>query len=159
MPELTGKSLRSGRDGLVRFIRTKKPQGKNEVTVVFDGKSDIRNPQRATADINPVRNTNYLQKNKISNGVKIIFTKEVSADEKIKQLVEKSPRPNQIVVVTDDKEIRYCVRPCGAKVISVREFIGKVTEDKGKRSIEKTLLSSEEESKITKELEKIWLKG
>ena len=141
MPELTGKSLRSGRDGLVRFIRTKKPQGKNEVTVVFDGKSDIHNPQEAITDI------------------KIIFTQKVSADEKIRQMVEKSSQPNQIVVVTDDKEIRYSVRPLGAKVISVREFIGKVTKGKGKYSIEKTLLSSEEESKITKELEKIWLKG
>lgn len=141
IPELTGKSLRSGRDGLIRFIRTKKPQGKNEVIIVFDGKSDIHNPQEAIADI------------------KIIFTQDISADEKIRQIVERSPRPSQIVVVTDDKEIRYSVRPLGAKVISVREFIGKVTEDKGKRSIEKALLSSEEESKITKELEKIWLKG
>ena len=70
MPELTGKSLRSGRDGLIRFIRTKKPQGKNEVIIVFDGKSDIHNPQEAIADINPVRYTSLKNsKAKLSNRV------------------------------------------------------------------------------------------
>ena len=47
---LTGKKLRTGREGLVKFIEQYKPQGSkhNEVTIVFDGKADVTSPEMKT---------------------------------------------------------------------------------------------------------------
>ena len=133
--------LKDSRQTLIRFIEILRPQGsrQNKVTVVFDGKKDMFSP--------PFRSE-----------VKVVFSRNESADEWIKKYVEKTARPKNCVVVTDDKEIKFFVRALGAKVISVKDFTGNTRKKFSPKIKEEKVLSSGEARKITKELEKIWLK-
>jgi len=83
---LTGKKLRSGREGLVKFIERYRPQGskRNSVTLVFDGQSDVSSPQ-------------------LKSSINVMFSKGESADEKIKRMVERSKNPKQIVVGIEEE--------------------------------------------------------
>ena len=142
---LTGKKLRSGREGLVRFIEHYHPQGsnRNQVTLVFDGKADVSSPR-------------------FKSPVIVIFSKGESADTKIKRMVEKSKNPKRIVVVTDDKEIMFYCRSIGAALSSVREFINNSTLRKKINSEyaseEKLDLDSAVAKRITEDLKKIWVR-
>jgi predicted RNA-binding protein with PIN domain len=140
---LTKGSLEDQRNQLVRYIEQNRPQGslENQVTIVFDGRSDV---------------FGYAS----SSFVKVVFSKDEAADEKIKRLVYESERKRNIVVVTNDREIQYSVRAAGAKAVKVEEFFGgakksgpQQKEKRSSKNISKTL-----EFKITDELEKIWLK-
>ena len=142
-PRLTKKRLKDSRVGLVRFIKEKRPQGskKNLVTIVFDGAPDM-----------PVRSS--------GTDIKVIFTKNESADDWIKRSVENTKNPKQIVVVSNDKQIRFYVRSLGAKILSVEEFIAEkqkfgLPDEPSQSKIE---LSSQQAQQITEELRKIWLK-
>lgn len=142
----TGKKLRSSREGLLRFIEIYRPQGssRNEVTVVFDGRADVvAGPQ-------------------IKSKVQVIFSKNESADEKIKRMVERSPNPSCIIVVSDDKEIIYYCRSLGARIKSTPEFLEKLINIPNKPQTadehDKPELNSEMATKITEQLKHIWLK-
>ncbi|MFH2137909.1 MAG: NYN domain-containing protein [Candidatus Omnitrophota bacterium] len=141
---LTGKKLRDGRDGLVRFIEKYRPQGsaKNEVTIVFDGKAEISSPA-------------------IQSSVQVIFSKNETADDKIKRMVESAGNSRQMVIVSDDKEIMFYCRSLGANVKSVKEFLDSSFAAKNRlkpaEKIEKAELSSDIADKITEDLKKLWL--
>ena len=103
-----------------------------------------------------------------SSLVRVIFTEQESADDKIKSIVEQSPLKKSIVVVTDDRDIKYAVRPLGATVMGVKEFWAKMkssaakqeSSHKASKAMEKEeekLISKTLEYKITSEFEKIWL--
>jgi hypothetical protein len=91
-----------------------------------------------------------------------VFSRQVEADEVIKRIVEKSTRRGNIVVVSDDKQVRSCARLLKARISTVEEFIlgSKRARDEDSRLREK------EESKITysqmeainAELKERWLK-
>lgn len=140
--QFVSRRLKDGRERLIRFIEAFRPQGsrKNKVTVVFDGKKDVFSPL-------------------IRSEIKVVFTRNESADEWIKRFVEKTAQPKQCLVVSDDKEIKFFVRALGAKVISVNEFVDKVRKKIQPAKTEEAPLSSEKAREITKELERIWLKG
>jgi len=142
LPSQSKKKLKFSRNALVQFIEGNRPQGsrKNKVTIVFDGKEDV---------------LPY----KIETSAEIIFTRKESADDNIKRIVEKSKNPKQIVVVTDDRELRFFVRRLGAKIMSVNEFIS--VKDKGRQKIlkeDKKVIPANIEREITEELKGIWLK-
>ncbi|MEA3369635.1 MAG: NYN domain-containing protein [Candidatus Ratteibacteria bacterium] len=139
--QFAGRQLKDERERLIRFIEIFRPQGsrKNKVTVVFDGKKDIFSP--------PIRSE-----------IKVVFTRNESADEWIKRFVEETIQPKQCLIVSDDKEIRFFVRALGAKVISVNEFVDKVRKKIQPAKTGEMPLSSEKAREITKELERIWLK-
>ena len=148
MPSLALRHLKVGREGLLSLIEIYRPQGsiKNSVTVVFDGQPGI------LGDVQ-------------SSCVKAIFTREESADDKIRSLVAEAKNKKRIIVVTDDKELKFSVRALGAGVLSVQEFLVKIQPDKEKtggvslkKDEDKKVISKTTEYKITKELEKIWLK-
>jgi predicted RNA-binding protein with PIN domain len=116
----------------------------NQVTVVFDGKADIDFPL-----------TN------IPKFLEIIFTKEESAEARIKRIVEKSHNPKRIIVVSDDKEIQFFIRAEGAKVLKSEDFLARGSLKVSsvlKEEDTKIELNSSQAAKITKELERIWLK-
>ncbi len=153
IPAYSFKGLKEGRDSLVSLIEMYRPQGsdKNLVTIVFDGQADVFYPQKP----NP-----HCQ---------VVFSTHQSADDKIRQIVDKSKSKSQMIVVTDDKELRFSVRAIGAKVMNVKEFLEKAKpfapqeQSAGKKGkppkddekyIPKTL-----EYKITTEMKKIWLKA
>ena len=149
MPARNFSEFQEEREYLIHLIEATNPQGsrKNSVTVVFDGQPGI---------------AGYLK----TSFVKIIFSVNESADAKIKQMVNQAPNKKRIVVITNDREIKFHVRALGAEVKSVEDFLAKMDfhspsprkgkfnkkEDKEHKSIPPSL-----EYQITSELEKIWL--
>lgn len=143
------KRLEERREGLIALIERYQPQGswRNSVTIVFDGKSDVYAPLRHSK-------------------VRIIFTLDETADEKIKRLVQQSPSRKSIVVVSDDRDIKYHIRALGATPMSVRDFLSKISEPKpaamaarikGQAPADTKRISKTLEQKITSELVEIWL--
>lgn len=135
--------LESGRLQLVRMIEAHHPQGspKNRVTIVFDGQPGMASPP-------------------VSESVKVIFTSDETADEKIKRMVQSSAQ-KQAVVVSDDRDLRYYVRALGASVMTVKEFVKRLRP--GGRSEKPAVppgkqISKTLEYEITSELEKLWLR-
>ena len=141
-------SLEQQRDQLIRFLERNHLQGsvKNTLTVVFDGRSDVFSEHKPSS-------------------VKIIFSKDESADEKIKRIVAESSIKANVVVVTNDRDIQYSVRAYGAKAIGVEGFLRKqdnaqtsVSKNKERAFKEQKAIPKTLEFKITTELEKIWIK-
>lgn len=143
--------LEAGRLALLKLIESRKLQGSdsNPVTVVFDGQLGHT-------------------EERYSAGINVVFTSVETADDWIKRFVEDSQTPKSIVVVTDDREIRYFVRALGAALMGTREFL----EGRGSRRREadrarklkrvqndKKNIPSVVEDKITSEMSQVWLKG
>ena len=149
MPGSSRESLDGQRRQLIKFIEVKRPQGsiKNSVTIVFDGKFGIIGQG-------------------ISSFVKVIFTKDRSADDEIVRLVKEANLPKSIVVVSDDRGIQFSVRRMGASILSVPEFLnmpkGHFHKGLNKASSNEVkdlkYISKVTEFKITEEFEKIWVR-
>jgi predicted RNA-binding protein with PIN domain len=135
-------SLKNEREKLFCFLDNCRPQGspKNKVTIVFDGKEGL-NHQRCLSPL------------------EIIFSKGESADSCIKNLVERSPNPKNIVVVTDDRGLKFSVGSSGAKTMPVKEFLAKARVIKPKDLKEDKDLSFYLSNKITAELKSLWLRA
>ncbi len=74
-------------------------------------------------------------------------------------MVEASKNPKNIVVVSDDREIKFFVKSVGARSIGVEEFIhpeGK--PQRKKEDLIKSELNFSQISKINQELKALWLK-
>lgn len=113
----------------------------NQITVVFDGYPKISAQNLEETDIN------------------VVFSREETADARIKRMVETSKNPKNIVVVSDDREIIFFVKSIGSRSISVEEFIN--PEEKPQRKKEdliKPELNYSQISKINQELKALWLK-
>lgn len=94
-----------------------------------------------------------------ASGPLVLFSRKISADEKIKRLVEESGQRKSILVVSDDKEIKFSVRSLGARIVAVDEFLSPGGRSKAARSKEAVSpeISYASMSRINKELRKIWL--
>ena len=146
------KKIKDSRFALLEFIKYKRLCGspKNKITVVFDGFPKISEEKNWDAEIN------------------VIFSRQDSADERIKRIVENSGDFKNIVVVSDDKEIRFFVKSVGARARGVEEFINPANlaqariKRKGRLKDEGDLagleLTFSQRQKINEELKKIWLK-
>jgi len=108
VPSLKNKTLKAGRDSLASFIEGRRPQGslRNKITVVFDGKLDV-GPFPGHPSI------------------EIIFSRNESADEAIKDIVKKTKNRACLIVVTDDRDLKLDVRALGCRIMSVAEFLSK----------------------------------
>ena len=137
----THNAKKDPRRALLDFIKQKNLCGssKNQITVVFDGYSSD------------------FQASQPDNRIDAVFSKEESADERIKCFVEGSRNPKSIVVVSDDKQIRLVVRAAGAACLSIEEFSGRHKETGKKEEIQKPELSYSQIEQINKELRKRWL--
>lgn len=137
---------------LLEIIRTKRLCGslKNDVRIVLDGYPQTQN--------------HYSQ----LSSFQIIYSKDSSADDLIKRLVDdfRGNRKN-IVVVSDDKEVVLYAKAAGALVKNVEVFLGKdPTLNKRarqeKRLEEKNALKQDlnytQVSKINEELKRLWIK-
>jgi len=106
-------------------------------------------------------------------GIEIIFSRKISADEKIKMLIEESSQRKIMVVVSDDKDIKFFIRSLGARSVGVEEFINPKKDSpsqtyrewpypRKERDLRKDLLKPEltyiQVEEINQELKKIWLK-
>lgn len=123
---------------LLNYIDNRRLCGKNKATVVFDGY--------------PPENVNS------SGSISAVFSRKESADEKIKRILESYGNTRNIVVVSDDNEVKFFSKSAGAKVLSVAEFMNpkKKEQDRRESSSENELSFTQMEN-INKELRKIWL--
>ncbi len=131
---------------LVLFIKSKHLTGssKNKLDVVFDGY-----PPR---DWDP---------KEWGTNLRVIFSRKISADDKIKMIVEESANRGNIVVVSDDKEVRFMAKALGASCLGVSGFIG--AKDNARSHGHHSAGNLKEEltyiqmSKINQELFKRWI--
>lgn len=135
------KKIRDEKVSLLEFIRTEKLCGssKNKITVVFDGYAgDFK-----TGDCD----------------IEVIFSQEQTADDKIKKIVHGRGSIKNIVVVSDDREIKDFVKSSGFKAVGIEEFIYhkkkriKVEDDSLKPELTYSAMH-----KINQELRQIWLR-
>jgi len=89
--------MERAREYLVSFCRVFAP---HEVIVVFDGREGVLHHLPGA-----------------------VFTKGESADEYIKRWLRKCPKPGEVIVVTEDREIRGVAGELGARVMSARDFV------------------------------------
>lgn len=145
VPEFLEGKLQDQRNHLIRFLETRRPHGssRNQVTVVFDGQPDVWHDGEHTGV------------------VRVIFTSNESADEKIKRMVRRAGNPKNMIVVTDDREIQYAIGAAGATSITVDAFMSfkkKAKRGAVKPSKREKSIAPEHEADINKEMEEIWLK-
>lgn len=139
------KSISNIQCCLADFIRSNRLTGSknNRVILVFDG---------------------YMPSNESmpeDEGLVCKFSQAVEADELIKKIVESSGQPKNIIVVSDDKEVRLMSRFLRAQVCGVQEFIcgkkkGKLVSEVESEAADFKLTYSKMQ-KINAELKKKWL--
>jgi hypothetical protein len=90
--------------------------------------------------------------------LRVIYSREDSADNCIKRILEKCASPKNIVVVSDDKEIVLFARLCKARTSSVEGFlsVGTKLRQKSTAALE-TEITFSQMHKINEELKKKWL--
>ncbi len=93
--------------------------------------------------------------------IDIIYSREESADTRIKRMVESSKNPRNIAVVSDDREIQFFIKSLGAIAIGVEEFVNPQpakSRQAKKEDPAKADLNYTDIDKINKELKQLWLK-
>ena len=117
---------------------------KNKITVVYDGYPPHE----------------FNQDKAFTHQIEVIFSRNISADDKIKKIVEESAMRKNIVVVSDDKEVRFIAKSLGAKCAGVEDFIclESKSQRESKRETLKHELSYSQMHRINQELRKLWLK-
>ena len=88
--------------------------------------------------------------------MRVIFSKQKSADETIVRIVAREKRPGHAIVVTDDRELSERVKLLGARTIAVKEFFAGLMEKKAAPTDGKPSPSSKEGKSITDAMKKEW---
>ncbi len=143
------RSLREARESLIRLLVAGNFSGsvRNRLTIVFDGQPGV---DHAGA----------------SSFIKVVFSSSQSADDLMRDMVEKSAAKKSIYAITDDKALAQSIRALGARTIRVKEFFASAMpsaktssrQQRSARSIEEKHISATEASQINDELAGIWLK-
>ena len=130
------KNSPTPRQALIQYIRKNKLTGSrnNKVIIVFDG------------------GFRQLQEKEFS----IIFSGDKKADQVIKERLEKMKNKSQVIVVSDDNEIRNHTKKMRAGSCRSVDFIAPKKKPKKKEEIKD--ISYPVQREITEELRKIWLK-
>jgi predicted RNA-binding protein with PIN domain len=138
IPRLINLELHQAREELLELIKVNNLCGKNKVTVVFDGRSDVVSPHHKTEHI-------------------VLFSEGESADSLIVRLASKMDNPKNIRVVTDDKSIIIKIRQLDARHLSIADFVKK-GKNRKKSSTKRHSLSRDELEDITQEFHNKWIK-
>lgn len=133
--EVLKTSINPHRD-LIEYIRSNKLTGSrtNKVIIVFDGSTNWR----------VGREKEY----------EVIFSQEKSADTVIKERLREIKNISEVVVVSDDREIKDAAKRLRARVLTTGEFIKRKT-----KQIDNTQekgISYVLQREITEELRKVW---
>lgn len=145
IPSLRVPELQKARELLVSHIRAESAtlRAQNRITVVFDSKESYS----LGGQVNLV------------SGVSVVFSKGISADDAIIDMVRNAPNPKIMVAVSDDNGLCSCVRSLGGNVMSVADYFRRLDKNKEMKPQDKDeKLSAAQERKITEELAKLWLR-
>ena len=129
------------RSELIAFLKAERLEGSssNRLVLVFDGyPAEGVDRERAC---------------------EVVFSKNRTADDAIREYLERAPHPRQVVVVSDDRAVRDSARSVGARPMKNEEFLqrGRKNAKPARRaggSDEKELESADE---ITEEMRKLWV--
>jgi len=140
---LIHRKIKDPQRALLEFVKNQKPgrKSRNKVTLVFDGYPKV------------------LEQSLEEEGIDVIFSREETADTRIKRMVETSKDPKNIAVVSDDREIQFFIKSVGARSIGVEEFINPLVKpQEAKEGLIKPELNYTQISRINQELKSLWLK-
>ena len=76
-----------------------------------------------------------------SSKMKIIYSENKTADERIKAQISNSKTPRKINVITSDSNLAQFAKVCGSNVISSEEFVAEI-QKKDNESIEQDIIDS-----------------
>lgn len=129
------KNSASPHQDLINHIRRNRLTGSrnNKVIIVFDGKIN-----------HEIHERDY----------EVVFSQQISADEVIKKRTAAIKNKRQVVVITDDRQIRDDIKRQGASCRHIADFI----KVKRKNIEVQKKISYSLQREITEELRKIWLK-
>lgn len=103
---IEGRSLEAGRQALISRLLTSFDLQSNEITVVFDG-SDVPLPLPSSTRYGPLQ---------------VVFSRQgETADTVITRLVSAAPPGRQVVLLSDDQELRRFVQARGGVVAGAAE--------------------------------------
>jgi len=124
--------------GLIRYLQAYELTGSrnNRVIIVFDG-----GPNR-----DAIREKGSFE---------VFFSQDQSADDLIKVKLSQFKRTSEVVVVSDDREIRNAAKKFGARICRTADFLLKVKKQKSNKEGSKEI-SYVLQHEITEELRKIW---
>ena len=124
------------RADLIRYIKKHKLTGSqnNKVTVVFDGAPS----QEVISE----------------RGIKIFYSDQRPADDLIIAQIKKTKNTSQLIVVSDDREIRDCANTHKARSVRVLNFINPKKTSKPQTKEQKDI-SYTLQKEITEEMRKI----
>ena len=90
----------------------------------------------------------------------VVFSRNRTADDAIREYVEKAPHPRQIVVVSDDRAVRDAARAGGATPMRNEEFLrrGPKHATSARRPAGEAEKQVEHADEITEELKRKWVK-
>ncbi len=88
----------------------------------------------------------------------VIFSCDITADQKIKDILEKSEDTKNVVVVSNDKEICFFARQCRAQAKGVEDFLKKPENKVSQADKSQSSLTYTQAHNINEELRKKWLK-
>ena len=134
------KSLKSSVEphcSLIRYIRMNKLTGSrnNKVVIVFDGSFNLAASQE-------------------KGDYELVFSQSLSADELIHKKLKSLSNKSQVLVVSDDREIRDFTKREGARSLRIHEFV----KIKQSQTPEGKEINYSLQREITEEMRKIWLK-
>lgn len=116
---LDREDMETARAALVATLASHKDTSRQEFTVVFDGKTQegesLEHPQK-----------------QLREGINVIFTKGITADDEIVRLVSDSRHPRNICVVTSDNKILRAARSSGCRTATPLEFYDRITRPPGR---------------------------
>jgi len=119
------KALINPHIGLIDYIRNNKLSGShnNQVVIVFDGAPNLEAIERR-------------------GKFELLFSNQGSADDLIVNRIRKIKNKKQVVMVSNDCQLRDLVRNLGAAVCWVKDFIFSKKRTIEKKRIRKTLVQS-----------------
>ena len=141
------KNLEAARESLLSYCSTWRDTRGDfaELLVVFDGDSSVEGTGH-----------------RMVRGVQVTYTRTgETADDRIRGMVDDSPRNRECVVVTDDAELAAAVRSRGGRFISSTEFanvLGRQSSSSRctRQDDNKPPLSPEDEMSINADLRRVW---
>lgn len=125
-------NLVEARRGLIqKLLNYKKLKKKEEIHLFFDGRKDMGSPVEVD-EIGPL---------------KIYYSLDQKADERIKQFIKKNPNPGNLFVVSSDKDIIFYSKRYLCKNYTSEEFFSLVN-----RTLESKHSKEQEADRIHKSL-------
>jgi predicted RNA-binding protein with PIN domain len=135
LPQMPAGSWQDKREALIAWLKKRRPQGKNAVTLVFDSRQGLGDRM-------------------VHDDITVVYTAGETADDWIGDQVRKVANPRALIVVSNDRGVQILVKGTGARFMSSTDFLPKASSSDAVSQKKDTAASRLD---ITEELKKKWL--